>query len=118
MGAMRGLALALSLAAVPAGAEAPPPSLAGTWDLVWQTAHGADRKGFLVVTQHGDRLAAEIHGQGHVKAEGRIAGSRFELRGTRLAIRYTIAGQVSGGRIDGTLRILTLEKRFTGYRRP
>jgi hypothetical protein len=112
--------VAMALFAVPApGRSAPPPaaSMAGTWDLVWQTRHGPDRQGYLVVTQEGTRIAAEIHGRGSVKAKGVVAGQDFTLRGSRLAVPYLISGRIEGNRLSGTLAILSVRRSFTGTRR-
>jgi hypothetical protein len=98
-------------------AQAAPADIAGTWDLIWQTRHGPSRSGWLVVTQQGNRIVAEIHGQGAVKAKGEIDGAEFTLRGSRLAIPYTISGRVQGGTLAGSLKILSIDRRFTGTRR-
>ena len=76
----------LALAFAAQAAAEPPANIAGTRDLIWQTRHGPSRSGWLVVTQEGKRIAAEIHGQGAVKARGEVAGNDFTLRGSRLAI--------------------------------
>ena len=113
-------ALSLAAAIAHAGIAAAQPAgreMAGTWDLIWQTRHGPEQKGYLVVRQSGTRLEAEIHGQGSVKAKGTLAGRQFALRGSRLAIPYLIAGTVEGNRLAGSLRILSVERRFTGLRR-
>src|SRR3954449_6998327 len=93
----------LTLAFAAQAAAEPPADIAGTWDLTWQTRHGPSRSGWLVVTQQGNRIAAEIHGRGAVKARGEIEGADFTLRGRRLAIPYTISGKVEGGRLEGAL---------------
>jgi hypothetical protein len=98
-------------------AQAAPADIAGTWDLIWQTRHGPSRSGWLVVTQQGSRIAAEIHGQGAVKAKGEIEGAEFILRGSRLAIPYTISGRLEGGSLKGSLKILSIDRSFTGTRR-
>ncbi|HEX2764152.1 MAG TPA: hypothetical protein VHM92_09990 [Allosphingosinicella sp.] len=98
-------------------APAPPRNVAGTWDLIWQTRKGPSRRGYLVVVQQGAQLRAEIHGQGEVSAKGTIAGDAFTLRGSRYAVRYTIAGRVQGDRMAGSLKVLSVERRFTGQRR-
>jgi hypothetical protein len=115
---VRHLLLASALLCAPAAAQAPVPSFAGTWDLVWQTRHGPDSKGYLVIVQQGRRLGAEIHGRGEVKAKGETAGDAFVLRGSRLAVPYTISGRLAAGRIEGSLKVLSVERRFTGTRRP
>ena len=94
-----------------------PASFAGTWDLVWQTRHGPDAKGFLVIAQQGNRITAEIHGQGHVKAKGEAIGTAFTLHGSRMAIPYTLSGRLEGEKLQGSLQILSLTKFFTGTRR-
>ena len=103
-------------AAQPASASAPA-AMAGTWDLTWQTRHGPERNGWLVVTQSGSRIAAEIHGKGAVKAKGTIAGHDYVLRGSRMMVPYTISGRVDGDRLTGTLKILSVQRSFTGARR-
>jgi hypothetical protein len=110
---------ALLLAALPglAAAQAPAASAAGTWDLVWQTRKGPSRSGWLVVTQRGSAVHAEIHGRGAVSADGSLAGPVMTLKGSRLAIPYVIAARVDGDRIEGSLKVLSVERRFTGYRR-
>jgi hypothetical protein len=107
----------LGFAAFLFAAQAAPANIAGTWDLTWQTRHGPSRSGWLVVTQQGNRIAAEIHGQGAVKARGEISGADFILRGSRLAIPYTISGRLEGAALTGSLKILSIDRRFTGTRR-
>lgn len=117
------LAFAFALAAAPLApvfsqpAPAAPAAMAGTWDLTWQTRHGPERNGWLVVTQDGNRIAAEIHGKGAVKAKGTISGQAYTLRGSRMMVPYTIAGRVEGDRLTGTLSILSVRRSFTGTRR-
>jgi hypothetical protein len=119
---MRALSLIASSAfALTASAAAPavaPAGFTGTWDLVWQTRHGPDRNGFLVIARQGNRLIAEIHGKGAVKAKGEAAGNAFILRGSRMAIPYTISGRIEGDRMEGNLHILSITRYFTGSRRP
>ena len=110
-----GAALAL-LAAAPAPAQQRP-VFAGVWDLTWATRKGPERKGWLVVRQAGNRLEAEIHGRGQVKAKGEAAGQAFTLRGSRLAVPYTISGRIDGDRMQGKLKVLSVERGFTGARR-
>ena len=110
-------AAALALGAATAASAPAPANAAGTWDLTWQTRKGPSRKGWLVIGQDGTRLRGEIHGQGHVVAKGTIAGPAFTLRGSRMAVPYTIAGRIAGDRMEGTLKVLSVEKRFTGARR-
>jgi hypothetical protein len=111
------LSILFAFAAPAVAADPPPANIAGTWDLTWQTRHGPSRSGWLVVTQQGNRIAAEIHGQGAVKARGEIAGDNFTLSGSRLAIPYTISGRVEGGSLRGSLKILSIDRSFTGIRR-
>ena len=103
--------------ASPVRAEAAPAPIGGIWDLTWQTRKGPSRKGYLVIEQSGARLVGRIHGQGSVTAKGSIAGSAFTLRGSRLAVPYVISGSVEGGRMTGSLKVLSVERRFTGLRR-
>jgi hypothetical protein len=112
------LAMAALLNAAPARPADPAgPNMAGTWDLVWQTRSGPSKRGWLVIEQTGSALRAEIHGQGHIKARGLIAGSEFTLKGSRFALPYTIEGRVAGDRIDGSLRVLSVRRIFIGTRR-
>jgi hypothetical protein len=110
---------ALLLACLPglAAAQAPAVSAAGTWDLVWKTRKGASRSGWLVLTQHGNQVHAEVHGRGAVSANGTVSGALLTLRGSRLAVPYVIAARIDGDRIEGSLKVLSVERRFTGYRR-
>lgn len=98
-------------------APAPPASLAGTWDLAWKTRHGVSRSGWLVIRQEGARISCEVHGKGEVKASGRIDGTHFLLRGTRMLVPYTIEGDLAGDRIEGDLKVLKVVRHFTGARR-
>jgi opacity protein-like surface antigen len=115
-------ALALAAAAAPAAAaQAPQPAvarIAGTWDLTWQTRKGPRREGRFFITQQGSALRGEIYGRGRVKAKGKVTGSDFTLRGSRMAVPYTITGRVAGNRMEGAIRILSVTRRFTGARRP
>ncbi|HEU0098697.1 MAG TPA: hypothetical protein VFQ67_07960 [Allosphingosinicella sp.] len=112
---------ALALVAAPAGAQAPRPAagaIAGTWDLTWQTRKGPRREGRFVIAQQGTALRGEIQGRGSVKAKGSASGSGFTLRGSRMAVPYTISARVAGDRMEGTIRILSVTRHFTGTRRP
>ena len=115
-------ALALAAAAAPASAaQAPRPAaaaIAGTWDLTWQTRRGPRREGRFVITQQGSALRGEIHGRGSVKAKGSVSGSAFTLRGSRMAVPYTITGRVAGDRMEGSIKVLSVTRHFTGARRP
>jgi len=115
-------ALAFAAAATPAAAAlAPRPAaaaVAGTWDLTWQTRKGPRREGRFVIFQQGAALRGEIQGRGSVKATGRASGSGFTLRGSRMAVPYTITGRVAGDRMEGTLKVLSVTRPFTGTRRP
>jgi hypothetical protein len=100
------------------GAVAQPTSFGGTWDLTWQTRKGDKREGQLVIAQRGRLIDAEIRSHGTVKAEGTLSGSTFNLRGRRMAIPYTMSGRVGGNEIEGTLKVLSVTRHFTGVRRP
>ena len=110
------LAPVLPLQADAANAQAGS-SIAGTWDLTWQTRKGPSRQGYLVVRQDGNRITAQIHGKGAVKAKGSVAGQSFTLRGSRMAVPYTISGTYSGNRMTGSLKVLSVNRPFTGTRR-
>ena len=105
------------MAGAPVNHEAPSP-LDGTWDLTWQTRHGPERSGYLVIRSAGDRANAEIHGKGAVKAFGTISGNGFQRRGARMLVPYTLTGTWSGNSMQGELKVLSVDKRFTGQRRP
>jgi hypothetical protein len=107
----------LGFAAFLLAAQAAPANIAGTWDLTWQTRHGPSRSGWLAVTQQGSRIAAEIHGQGAVRAKGEVAGNAFVLHGSRFAIPYTIGGRLEGANLKGSLKILSIDRAFVGTRR-
>ncbi|HEX8625576.1 MAG TPA: hypothetical protein VF782_10915 [Allosphingosinicella sp.] len=116
-------ALAVAATAPPAAAAqsrttASPSPIAGTWDLTWQTRKGPRREGRFVITQQGSALRGEIYGRGSVKAKGTASGSTFTLRGSRMAVPYTIAGRVAGNRMEGTIKVLSVTRRFAGTRRP
>lgn len=108
--------------AQPAAAPAPAPvqarpGLQGTWDLEWQTRRGPSPGGYLVIRQNGADLDAELHGRGSIRATGSIEGSRFTLRGERLFVPYTLDGELSGDRIEGALKVMSIERHFVGRRR-
>ena len=101
-------------AAVPAPAALP---IEGIWDLTWQTRHGPERNGYLVIRGDRGRLLAEIHGKGAVNASGSATGSTFLFRGTRMMVPYTLSGSWSGDAMQGELKVLSVDKHFTGARR-
>jgi hypothetical protein len=115
---MRGLAFFAAAATLAVGpAAAAPTSVAGTWDLTWQTRSGPKREGWFVLTQRGSELRGEIHGRGSVNAKGSVSGNAFTLRGSRLAVPYTITGRIEGDRMEGRLKVLSVTRAFTGARR-
>jgi hypothetical protein len=112
---------ALVLLASTSTAQPPPPHspVAGVWDLTWMTSKGPQRNGYIVVVQQGTRLRADIHGtRGAVKAAGEARGSNFVLRGSRMAVRYVLAGAVSDDQMTGSIKVMSMERQFTGLRRP
>lgn len=112
-----GATILAASAPLPAQPQSAPTAMAGTWDLTWQTRRGPERKGYLVVRQSGANISAQIHGQGSVNAKGAMTGNSFILRGSRMMVPYTISGKVDGDSLTGSLRILSVERRFTGARR-
>jgi hypothetical protein len=91
--------------------------VAGVWDLTWETKKGPTKNGYMVIRQEGVRLSAQIHGRGAVKASGTLAGDRFTLRGSKMAVPYTIQGHLKGGILVGSIRVMSVERHFTGVRR-
>ena len=106
-------ALLVAATAAPAFAA----DFAGTWDLTWQTRRGPSKSGWLVIRQEGERLTAEIHGKGNVRASGTAQGDAFVLRGSKMGAPYTISGRLEGDQLVGSLRVLSVEKKFVGDRR-
>ena len=106
-----------------AAAQPPPPpapteSFAGTWDLTWRKRQGGEsRSGHLVIRQTGRRLTAEVHGQGSLRAAGEAEGPVFSLRGRRMGVPFTIGGRLQEGRLVGSVKVLTVDRRFVGVRR-
>ncbi len=92
-------------------------SISGTWDLYWQTRRGPRQSGHMVFRQNGSALRAELHGQGQVSARGTVNGDSFSLRGTRMLVGYRIDGRWQGDRLEGSFRVLTTNRSFTGVRR-
>lgn len=70
-----------------------------------------------MIVRNGRELRAEIHGQGSVRARGTAMGPAFSLRGSRMAVPYRIEGRWQGDRLEGSLKVLSVERRFTGTRR-
>jgi len=105
------------LSASPAWAAPAPQRIGGTWDLTWKNRRGETRRGSMVVEQRGTQLFAEVYDRGGATATGSITGSAFTLRGSRLALPFTVTGRVKGRKMAGTLTALGIERRFTGVRR-
>lgn len=103
----------------PSAASAAPKAqrMAGTWDLTWKSRRGATRTGSMVVEQRGTELFAQVYDRGGATATGTVSGSSFVLRGTRLALPFTVTGRVQGRRMTGMLTAIGTERRFTGVRR-
>lgn len=106
----------LVTAGAPAAASAPA-SIAGVWDLIWQTRKGPRQSGYFVLRQAGDQLSAELHGKGMVKARGTVSGNAFQLSGTRMLVKYRITGTWAGDRMDGSFKVLSTDLKFIGKRR-
>ena len=118
----RALAAAAALTAAPqapvAQTAAEPASFAGTWDLFWRTRQGGtQQQGYLVVTQDGSRLAAQVHGKGSLKAMGTAEGRVFALHGRKMGAPFTIGGRLEDDRLHGSVKVLSVERRFVGVRR-
>jgi hypothetical protein len=107
---------AAAASVVPASAQAPA-TIQGTWDLTRQTRHGPERSGYLVIRADRDRLVAQIHGRGAIKASGSAAGNSFSFHGTQMLVPYALSGTWSGDRMQGELKVMSVDKHFTGQRR-
>lgn len=122
MSALRLTAAGLPIAAlfaIAAPAQAPAPRFEGVWDLTWQTSQGPRRRGMLTLTRSGTTLTGEIRGPTRsATATGSANGPNFALSGSRMLVRYRIEGRVSGDRMEGVLKAVGKERRFTGARRP
>lgn len=108
---------AVPLSLSPARAAEAPQRIGGTWDLTWKNRRGETRRGSMVVEQRGSQLFAEVYDRGGATATGSITGSAFTLRGSRLALPFTVTGHVRGRKMTGMLVALGTERRFTGVRR-
>lgn len=108
--------LAAAATAQPAPAQ-PAGSISGTWDMYWQTKSGPKKSGFMVFRQNGSDLRAELHGKGKVNARGSVTGDSFVLRGTRMLVGYRIEGRRQGDRLQGSLKVMSIDKPFTAVRR-
>ena len=117
MRAARAALLALALVGAPVPAWAQAPRFDGVWDLTWQTRRGPQQSGYIVLTRRGAAIEGEIHGRGSVRARGTVSGAGFVLRGSRMLVPYTIEGNVRGDRLEGSLKMLSVDRRFTGIRR-
>lgn len=105
------------LSSTSALAASKPQRMGGTWDLTWKSRRGNMKTGYMVVEQRGAQLFAEVYDRGGATATGSIAGTTFTLRGSRLAIPFTVTGRIKGRRMTGTLSALGTERHFTGIRR-
>lgn len=111
-------AVAAAVAAVAAPAQPQRAgSLAGTWELSWRTGQGPWERRYAVIRQNGSEVHARIHGGSGLSAYGNVSGSRFALRGWRLAVPFYVQGRWQGDRLEGSLHMLTVTHRFTGIRR-
>lgn len=112
--------LALLAAAIAVAAPAQPrrtQNLTGIWELSWQSGQGPGERRYAAIRQNGNEIHARIIGGGELSAQGNVNGSRFALRGWRLAVPFYIEGRWQGDRLEGSLRQLTVMHRFTGTRR-
>jgi len=103
-----------------AAASAPvalPNSIAGVWDLFWQSRTGPRQSGYLVFRQSGNQLIAEMHGKGMVKVRGSTSGNSFQLTGTRMMVKYRVNGTWADDRMEGSFKVLSKELKFTAKRR-
>jgi hypothetical protein len=119
MESVRRLAIGLLLLSTASGpvANSPPSRVDGTWDLTWQTRKGPSQSGYLVIRQNGSKLSAEIHGKGAIRASGSASGRSFSLFGTKMLVRYEISGTWTADDMTGELKVLSVERHFTGKRR-
>lgn len=100
----------------PAAGSAAGSGAAGTWDLFWKTGKGTSQSGYLVIRQTGTALAADVHGRGELKAAGTLTGNEVVLTGRKIA-PFEIRAVVSGDTLAGALKVLSVERQFTGVRR-
>lgn len=114
LAAMAGASTGVAAAPAPA---APAAGFQGTWDLQWKTRKGLTPGGYMVVSRKGARFRAKLHGRGSVDASGTLNGDRFVLRGSRMLVPYTMTGSLRGDTIEGSLKVMSVERHFIGRRR-
>jgi len=90
--------------------------VSGRWDLHWQTTKGPSQSGYLVIRQSGAALQAEVHGDGTLEATGTSRGDSLVLSGRRI-VNFEIRAIARADTLTGVLKVLTVERRFTGVRR-
>jgi len=111
------VAAGLLFLAAPAVAQAPEP-FDGTWDLFWATRDGGTKQeGWLVIDQTGPQVAVQIHGKGNLRASGTAEGDGFRVQGRKMGAPFTISGRLVSGRLRGSVKVLTVDRRFEGVRR-
>ena len=89
----------------------------GSWDLFWKTRQGVKQEGWLVLDQTGRRVVAQIYGKGSLRAAGEVRGSTFAVRGRKMGAPFTISARLEDGRLSGSVKVLSVDRPFTGVRR-
>lgn len=117
LGGLAGLPVVPFGSSAAARAAARPQKIGGTWDVTWTSRRGNPRTGYMVIEQHGAHIVAQVYDRGGATATGSIEGSTFTLRGSRMAIPFTVTGRIKGGRMTGIFNALGIERRFSGSRR-
>ena len=115
LGAASAAALVVAVLASPAAGQSP---MSGTWDLFWPTRDGrTEQQGWLVVEQTGPRVLVQVHGKGSLRASGTAQENSFEVRGRKMGAPFTIQARVRGERLTGSVKVLSVTRRFEGVRR-
>jgi hypothetical protein len=105
------------------GATAPSPGaetadLSGVWAMSMEKRRGGAQEWTLTLRQEGERLEGFIRSEGgDLAVSGTVRGRAVELSAERMGVTVEFPAAFDGERLAGTMRALTVERRWTARRK-
>lgn len=90
----------------------------GVWAMSVEKRRGGTQEWTLTLRQEGERLEGFIRSEGgDLRVEGTVRGRAVELSAKKMGVTVEFPATFDGEQLAGTMRALTVERRWTARRR-
>ena len=92
--------------------------VAGTWEMSVEKRKGGAEVWTLTLAQEGETLKGSIlSAGGDLPVEGTLRGRALKLSAKKMGVTVDFPATFDGEKLEGTMRVLTINRRWTARRR-